>query len=765
MSTYGSWAQEHDLPVFDYVADQRNLPEAEWDPIVGAPTRRHFLALGNRRLQVVVDNEGGTCLWDEHDGLRWLVAPDPRGSGVSLLHEPGQPTWGTLSPHWPSGEAPLRRFGPTWFTVVAAHGGLRLDRSLLCPEGERPWVLIRVRITNTGRVRRAVRLVEQWALRPRFVNLLLPADAQRAAAATVSFAVTTSAGGLAAQEVRSAAAAPLAAVTPAQVFGPLYRLVLEAVDALPVRTDPGEGPHPVLSLSADLVLEPGATAERQFRFGIDDGPVADPTEVWSYSVAHLRARLPRAAAAPAPMAAREVPWHAALLTGGACPDGVLGGHTLDQASSYSFILGFNGAARDPLQHALPLIYCEPDLALSVLRNTCSWASTDGELPYGLDGAKKPWTWAWQPSDSPLWALWLAAEYGAATGDLAAFAEPVRYHPATGSEVASLGEHLRRQFRFFLDGVGRGGHGHVRLRNADWNDMATHAPGLDRATMIEQGESVLNSAMAAWVLPVWAALADRLGNAKEAAEARSLAVELRELVAGEWTGQWFRRARGPQVVLGEEDLWLEVQPWAILCGAATPEQSRSLLATIDQRLRSDSPLGARLRWPVPDGEAPDGGRGEGTAGGIWPSVNMTLVWAAARLDPALAWDEWRRMTLASHRAAYPHIWEGTLSGPDSFNAPESERPGRTWASRSLQVAMQSFPVNNLHSHSQPLLAYLRLLGVEPTPAGTLRVGTGGSWASPTFEVRADGTGRLRATGEVTVEMRQGEASGGPGELSW
>src|SRR5205807_10150981 len=105
-----------------------------------------------------------------------------------------------------------------------------------------------------------------------------------------------------------------------------------------------------------------------------------------------------------------------------------------------------GAARDPLQHALPLVYTEPDLALSVLRNTCAWAGPDGDLPYGLDGHKRPWTQVFRPSDQNLWALWLAAEYAAATGDLAAFAEPL-----PGGDVP-LGELLRRQFRFFTDVV-------------------------------------------------------------------------------------------------------------------------------------------------------------------------------------------------------------------------------------------------------------------------------------------------------------------------
>ena len=77
----------------------------------------------------------------------------------------------------------------------------------------------------------------------------------------------------------------------------------------------------------------------------------------------LRARLPVAEAEQAPEAAREIPWHAALLTGGLCRDRRIGGHTLNQSSAYQFVVGFNGAARDPLQHALPLVYVEPDAAL------------------------------------------------------------------------------------------------------------------------------------------------------------------------------------------------------------------------------------------------------------------------------------------------------------------------------------------------------------------------------------------------------------------
>jgi hypothetical protein len=697
MSGYGRWTGIDGLPGFRCAPE---APAEPWDRVIDPPTRRRWVHLGNRRITLVADTDGLSGLWDEHTGCDWLTEPVPRGTGVSRLTSAG----GTRVSS--EGAAPV--FGPTFSTVTASTVDVILERTVLCPEGEHPWVLIRVEVTNSGTEPARYTLTEEWEVRPRRVDLEI---------------------------------GPPRATS---YQGP--DLVLEEVGG-----ERRTGRSGTLVVSTGFAVAGGGRQVSWFRFGIDDGPPpGEPAAVHAASLAALRERLPEARADRAPEAAAEVGWHAALLTGGACADGRYGGHTLDQGSAYSFRHGFNGAARDPLQHALPLVYTEPDLALSVLRNTCAWAGPDGDLPYALDGHKRPWSGPFRPSDQNLWALWLAAEYAAATGDLAAFAAPL---PGGG---VSLGANLRRQFRFFTDVVGLGEHGHVRILNADWNDLALSEIDVDRQVMVEQGESVLNSAMAAWVLPVYAGLAERLGDAGTAAEARSLGARLRDRVAGEWTGRWFRRALGPgDARVGERDLWLEVQPWAILCGAADDDQARRLLTEIDERCRTGSPLGARLR-----GAAPGAGRGA-----IWYSVNMTLIWAAARLRPDLAWDEWRRMSLTSHQAAYPSVWEGTLSGPDSYLAPEDDRPGRTWALPQLGVAMQAYPVANLHSHAQPVLAYLRLLGVAPDAAGRLHVGAGGAFTSRVLSVNPDGSGTARTTGPVELVTAAGRTVTGTGLLAW
>lgn len=626
VSAFGEWTTAEGLPAFEYRAGP--MP---WDPIIDPPSTRHRVHVGNRRITLVAGSDGLCGVWDEHVGCRWIA----EHTGVSRL--------GELS----TDAAATKLFGPTFFRVSVGE----VERTVLCPEGEVPWVLVKVDVVNRGAELLRGTLTEEWVVRPRLVNLEFGASPEYVAPPDAPLVILENFGG--------------------------------------ERVETTAGP---LTLAVPVELPPGERTTVWFRFGLADEP-ADPASVYAESLAALRKRLP----AETP----EISWHAALLTGAACVDGVLGGHTLNQGSAYAFRHGFNGAARDPLQHALPLVHLEPDLALSVLRNTCAWGSPDGDLPYALDGRKQPWTQLFRPSDQNLWALWLAAEYAAATGDLAAFREPVPYHPCHQAEPVELAENLRRQFRFFVDEVGVGEHGHVRILNADWNDLAITESGVDRDLMIEGGESVLNSAMAAWVLPVYANLAAGLGDHATAAEARERAEDLRKRVANEWNGKWFRRAHAPGGgPIGDHDLWLEVQPWAILCGAATPDQARALLKTIDETCRAGSPLGARHRWPI------------STPSQVWFSVNMTLVWAAARYDPDLAWDEWRRMTLHAHTAAYPGIWSGTLSGPDCYLAPESDRPGETWALPDLGVAMQAYPVANLHSHSQPLLAHLRLHGVEP-----------------------------------------------------
>ena len=72
---------------------------------------------------------------------------------------------------------------------------------------------------------------------------------------------------------------------------------------------------------------------------------------------------------------------------------------------------------------------------------------------------------------------------------------------------------------------------------------------------------------------------------------------------------------------------------------------------------------------------------------------------------------------------------------------------------------------MHSHAQPLLAYLRLLGVEPTARGTLAIGRGAMFGSRVFRLESSGRGSLQARGQVELETTRGTVRGGPGRIAW
>src|SRR5262249_9615264 len=202
--------------------------------------------------------------------------------------------------------------------------------------------------------------------------------------------------------------------------------------------------------------------------------------------------------------------------------------------------------------------------------------------------------------------------------------------------------------------------------------------------------------------------------------RAKAEEYRKAVQDEWAGKWFRRAwLGPTLGwLGEKGLWLEPQPWAIISRATSEEQTRTLVQMMNQELRQPSPIGAIQLNDSRDRTTNGVWRmepGTSAAGGVWPSLNQTLIWALAGIDGPMAWDEWKKNSFARHAEAYPEIWYGTWSGPDVLNSASSKRPGETTPG-GRPFAWPDFPVMNMHTHACPLYSLSKLIGLAFTEPG-------------------------------------------------
>ncbi len=453
---------------------------------------------------------------------------------------------------------------------------------------------------------------------------------------------------------------------------------------------------------------------------------SDPAQTLSRSSAKWKTGGVRFTTPGEPWVEREVAWHNYYLRGALSYDAFFREHIISQGCVYQYVMGFQGAARDPLQHTLPFIFSDPAIVKQVIRYTLKEIQPDGSIPYGIVGSGVPMPSEFLPSDQEMWLLWALSEYVLATRDKAFLDEKIPLYPRHEVQPGdpTVGELAMRSFRHLVDVIGVGEHGLTRVLMGDWNDgiVVSQVPNDLKAEVREKGETSLNSAMASYVLAHYARLLSYMGDNKVAEEANAKAEAQRVALRAQWTGRWFSRAwLGPHLGwLGNDHLWLEPQPWAIIGGVATSEQSTTLVKAMDELVRKPSPIGALIQsQATPSMTSPPGILENG---GVWPSINGTLVWALALKDGAQAWDEWKKNSLACHAEAYPNIWYGIWSGPDCFSSVLSDHPGETQHSDpnsknekeradSWGFAWTDCPVMCQHQHAWPLYTSAKLLGLE------------------------------------------------------
>jgi cellobiose phosphorylase len=425
---------------------------------------------------------------------------------------------------------------------------------------------------------------------------------------------------------------------------------------------------------------------------------------------------------------RETRWHSYYLRSGFSYDDFFEEHIVSQGQVYQYCMGTEGAARDPLQHGLPLVFGESELARQVLRYTLKSQRPDGSLPYAMAGGGLAVETASPASDLDLWLLWLASEYVLATRDAGFLEERL--------PNGSVRELLARAYRHLTGTIGVGRHGLLRGLNADWNDQI-YFRGIAENLRDEVGresESVMNAAMAAYIFEHYARMLRYAGDSRAAAEAASRAQQQRAAVGGQWSGKWFQRlwlGTTAGWVGGEDRMWLDGQPWAILGRCASTEQQKTLVESIDELLRKPSKIGAKqvgnpngkpIDWP---GVMP----GETKNGGVYDTLDGPLIWALAGVDPAMAWEEWTKTSRANHAEVYPYTWYGIWSGPDVYNSADSDHAGQTGYDWGLidpearrrpnsyrGLSWTAWPVMNMHRHAWPLYSAAKLLGIGFTEEG-------------------------------------------------
>ncbi len=252
-------------------------------------------------------------------------------------------------------------------------------------------------------------------------------------------------------------------------------------------------------------------------------------------------------------------------------------------------LGF----RDSVQDVLGVVAADPELARERLELMLTGqVSNGGAIPVikpfdHHPGSEQPPVPEHYRSDDCLWFFNAVPAYVAETGDESFYDKMLPY--ADKGSATVLG-HLRRAMEFNLERTGK--HGLPCGLEADWNDCLK---------LGYHGESLFVAFQLYMSLSIYAEISARLGKEDESA----WAMEQREILNTNiqkhcWDGKWFIWAFGEDgTTYGTKDyeegqVYLNTQVWSVISGAATPEQARLAMQTVNERLAT--PYGLMLSAP-------------------------------------------------------------------------------------------------------------------------------------------------------------------------
>jgi N,N'-diacetylchitobiose phosphorylase len=252
-------------------------------------------------------------------------------------------------------------------------------------------------------------------------------------------------------------------------------------------------------------------------------------------------------------------------------------------------LGYRDTVQD-LLGVLPLIGAEacPRLELMLTGQCESGGALPVVKPFShRPGHEQPPRAEEYRADDCLWLFNTVVAYVKETGDTEFFRRVLPY--ADRGEATVLG-HLRRAIEFSLEHSGP--HGLPCGLSADWNDCLR---------LGERGESVFVAFQLRYALREYAQIAQLLQESAEGCWAQErLAVLDAAIQKYAWDGQWFVRAfRDDGSVVGgqaaaEGSLFLNAQSWAVLSGAATAEQARMAMDSVQRLLATE--YGILLCYP-------------------------------------------------------------------------------------------------------------------------------------------------------------------------
>ena len=382
-------------------------------------------------------------LWSQDRTYQWANYAEPasghHGGGYGYLRA-GDRTISTLYADRPEGAQTERLFGSGYFGRRTAVDGVDVSEEVYAPFGDDPLLLHDVTIRNTSAERAAgdvVRVLGRQPVPPGVADAPRPDGAGLRRGASGSSPSASCPRGATPTRCTSSRRRSTRRSTGGRpmrraFFGAGGRANPDAVAAdrltaaiaLPVPT--GATGTTLFAFRSPVVVAPGQSRDAALRVRRRRTTSRSPALVERWRAAATRSSTASARGATGCRAARfegdrrwlqrELQWDAYMLRSGMTYEEACGHHILSQGGYYQYENGHQIAYRDPLQHILPLIYAEPEIARETIRYSAKEQPLVGGLiPYGMTDMCTRLDFG-SSNDLDLWLHADAAEYGLASRD-------------------------------------------------------------------------------------------------------------------------------------------------------------------------------------------------------------------------------------------------------------------------------------------------------------------------------------------------------------
>ena len=762
VTPFGSWfVDESGLPAFNYTMNEYTDSRANYSTSEGTKND-HFHLLGNGSIQALAYNHGWVELFSNERGSLWLNKWkfwENRFAGGYGFLKANNSVYSLRYLDVPPEATYKRNFGVGYFSKTMKRGDITVTQKISAPNANISALVSEVMVENTGPFPIEVTWYEYWDINPDYIGDRIPTQSKSNAIQDFKLSTTQEENALVCRITADNPPVSRKERSVIDYYPPsLYLTYLDAgqeIESFETRRSTAFNSNGIFTgdLSNGLVTnvlvgEANACLILSKAMTVPANGASSISFILGYTrEADIKGEIEKArkkaesAWKPSDLAGvkigsseneykdeeLEMMWHSYYLRAMSYYDEYFDARMLSQGGWYQFGVGSQMAARDPLQHILPMIYIDPALAKDVIRYTLQEMNLNlrgGYIKYGVHGVGALHDWD-NPyvSDTMLYLFLAIVEYVNATRDYAFLSEVLPYYPKEKGLTGTVREHLEHAYNHQIQHVGIGDHGLIKLRDADWNDILHQLNCGENEQCGELSESVLNTSIAAYVFPRFAKMVRKSGKAQWADEIENMASGIDSLADGlkralkeQFNGSYFNRAvfyqNGQYQTAGGKSgginnfMFLAPQPWGVLSDVLTQSQEKALVELIHNKLNTN--LGAKNQ---------DDGTAEG--GGVWFALNFPLIMAYARTNPGYAWEIWRNMTLANHARHYPNTWIGLWSGPDAYNVNSWDEDGETWSIPfNLQGYgyMMDFPVFIAHSHAVPWYGLIKLMGIEPTSDG-------------------------------------------------